>query len=112
VSQRLRWVSKSRGYNDPWVIFTSVIVFIQSTFILLAMLAWATRLIGPILPLLLFITKLFVDYPIMMAVSRFAERNRLMIWYLPLQFIYPLYVVAMGFLGNMLSFKWKGRKLR
>jgi cellulose synthase/poly-beta-1,6-N-acetylglucosamine synthase-like glycosyltransferase len=112
VSQRLRWVSKSRGYKDPWVIFTSVIVFTQSTIILLAMLAWATGLTGPLLPLLLFTTKLFVDYPIMMAVSRFAERNRLMIWYLPLHFIYPLYVVAMGFLGNTLSFKWKGRKLR
>lgn len=112
ISQRLRWVSKSKGYTDPRVVFTSVIVFSQSTFILLAMLAWATGIIGPLLPLLLFITKILADFPLMMAVSRFAKRRRLMIWYLPLQILYPVYVAAIGLLGNILSFKWKGREFR
>jgi cellulose synthase/poly-beta-1,6-N-acetylglucosamine synthase-like glycosyltransferase len=112
LNQRLRWVSKSKGYKDAWVILTSLIVFAQSFLLFITMLAWATGLIGPFLPLLLFTTKIFADFPIMMAFSRFAKRDRLMIWYLPLQVIYPVYIVGIGLMGNVLSFTWKGRRLK
>jgi cellulose synthase/poly-beta-1,6-N-acetylglucosamine synthase-like glycosyltransferase len=112
LNQRLRWVSKSKGYKDPWVILTSVIIFAQSFLMLIAILAWTTGLIGSIFPLLFFTAKFLADFPIMMAICRFTKRSWLLIWYLPLQIIYPVYIVGIGLLGNMLSFTWKGRRLK
>jgi len=112
LNQRLRWVSKSRGYNDPWIIFTSVIIYAQSLLILIAFFIWATGLIGYIFPLMLFTVKLLADLPIMTAICRFAKRSRLMIWFIPLQIFYSLYIVAVGLSGHIFSFNWKGRKLR
>ena len=110
LNQRLRWVSKSKGYKDPWIVFTSVIVFSQSLIMLMALIAWAIGLIGPVVPLLLFAAKFLADLPIMTAICSFTKRSSLMIWFIPLQFIYPVYIVAMGVLGNIISFKWKDRR--
>jgi cellulose synthase/poly-beta-1,6-N-acetylglucosamine synthase-like glycosyltransferase len=112
MNQRLRWVSKSKGYKDPWVQLTSIIVFAQSLFLLVALLAWVTGLIGPMLSIVLFTGKFLADITIMTSVCRFTNQSRLIIWYLPLQLIYPVYIVLIGILGNILSFSWKGRKLR
>ncbi|MFZ4708109.1 MAG: glycosyltransferase [Bacteroidales bacterium] len=112
LNQRLRWVSKAKGYKDLWVLLVSGIVFTQSFLLLITTLAWATGFIKPILPLILFTAKFLADLPIMASACGFAKRRKLMIWYLPLQFIYPVYLVAMGMIGNILSFRWKGRKFR
>jgi len=111
LNQRLRWVSKSRGYKDPWVIATSAIVFAQSFLLLIVLFGWLTGVIGPTLLIILFSAKFIFDLPLIAAICRFAKRSRLMFWYLPLQLIYPLYIVGIGLLGNILSFTWKGRKL-
>jgi cellulose synthase/poly-beta-1,6-N-acetylglucosamine synthase-like glycosyltransferase len=111
VNQRLRWVSKSRGYKDPWVIATSANVFAQSFFLLIALFGWLIGVIGPTLLIILFATKIIIDLPLITAICHFANRSRLMFWYLPLQLIYPLYIIGIGLLGNILSFTWKGRKL-
>jgi cellulose synthase/poly-beta-1,6-N-acetylglucosamine synthase-like glycosyltransferase len=111
-NQRLRWISKSRGYIDSWVLLTSVIVFAQSFFLLIALFGWLAGAIGLTLFILLFTAKFIFDLPLLAAICRFANRGRLMFWYLPLQLIYPVYIVGIGLLGNILSFTWKGRKFQ
>jgi cellulose synthase/poly-beta-1,6-N-acetylglucosamine synthase-like glycosyltransferase len=110
INQRLRWVSKSKAYRDPWIVLSSIIIFAQSLVMLIFLLAWALGFIGTGIPLSLFAVKLFADLPIMISVCRFTNRGRLLFWFIPLQLVYPLYVAVMGVLGNTLSFSWKGRK--
>lgn len=112
VNQRLRWVSKSRGYRDAWVLITSAVVYAFSLSTLVSMLAWAVGLSGPLVPVTFFSLKLLVDFPLLAAYGRFVNRRRLLLWYVPLQFIYPVYVALIGVMGNVLLYRWKGRELR
>ena len=111
VNQRLRWVSKSKGYRDTGVIITSVVVYAFSLSTLISVLAWAGGYTEPIVPVTFLSVKLLVDFPLMAAYSRFANRSRLLLWYVPLQFIYIFYVTLTGVLGNVLLYRWKGRGL-
>jgi hypothetical protein len=112
VNQRLRWVSKSRGYRDAWVLITSAVVYAFSLSTLVSMLAWAVGLSGPLVPVTFFSLKLLVDFPLLAAYGHFVNRRRLLLWYVPLQFIYPVYVALIGVMGNVLLYRWKGRELR
>ena len=112
ANQRLRWVSKSKGYRDAGVLMTALIVYTFSLCAFISLLAWAAGLIGPWFPLTLFAVKILTDLPLMMAYSRFANRRGLMLWYVPMQFIYLFYVVLFGALGNVMQYRWKGRELK
>jgi len=112
VNQRLRWVSKSRGYRDAWVIATSAVVYFFSLSTVISLMAWAFGFTGPLLPVTLLTVKMVADFPLMASYAHFANRSRLLIWYIPLQIIYIFYVTLFGALGNILPFRWKGRELR
>jgi len=112
ISQRIRWISKSRGYKDPFTIAVAVIVYLFN-FLLLAGLG-----LGFINPLFLkafaffFIIKIFVDLPILGGISFFVGRSSLLLYYLPLQAINIFYVSFIGICGNFGKFKWKGRQVK
>lgn len=112
INQRLRWVSKSRGYRDAWVLFTSALVFFFSLCTVISMVAWASGYTGPIIPAAFLSVKLLADFPLMTSFVRFTGRSCLMLWYVPLQIIYVFYVTFFGTFGNILSYRWKGRELR
>lgn len=111
VNQRIRWVSKSRGYRDSGVLITSALVYAFSLFTLISLLAWAFGYIGPIVAVTFLSVKLLVDFPLMAAYSRFANRSHLLLWYVPMQFIYLVYITLIGTFGNVFHYHWKGRKL-
>ncbi|MDO8898060.1 MAG: glycosyltransferase [Bacteroidales bacterium] len=109
LSQRLRWVSKSSGYKRPEIILPALIVFLFN-FLLLSMLFSAVFYPFMALIFILFILlKYLVDYPLLHAASGFMKRRRLLLMALPLEFIYPFYVVIIGLAGNFVKVKWKGR---
>jgi cellulose synthase/poly-beta-1,6-N-acetylglucosamine synthase-like glycosyltransferase len=111
LSQRLRWVSKSKGYTRPEIILPAFIVFLFN-FVLLTMLF--SVVIYPYMAfiLLLFvILKYLVDYPLLHAATGFMKRRNLLLFALPLEFIYPFYVVIIGIAGNFVKLKWKGRSV-
>lgn len=111
INQRLRWVSKSSGYRDAWVIMTSVVVYAFSLGTIISVLAWAFGYAEPLVPVTFLSVKLLVDFPLMAACTRFVNRSHLMLWYIPLQFIYLVYVTIIGALGNLIKYSWKGREL-
>jgi len=112
IAQRLRWVSKSRGYTDIWLILSSLIVYMTN-------LAFAVSLlIGLFMPEVLryagifFLTKLIIDLPVMISVSRFFKRSRLLLLFPFLEPLNAFYTAYIGLAGNRKSFSWKGRKFR
>ncbi|MDP2237191.1 MAG: glycosyltransferase [Bacteroidales bacterium] len=112
LSQRLRWVSKSSGYKRPEIILPALIVFLFN-FLLLSMLFSAVFYPFMALIFILFILlKYLVDYPLLHAASGFMKRRRLLFMALPLEFIYPFYVVIIGLAGNFVKVKWKGRRVK
>jgi cellulose synthase/poly-beta-1,6-N-acetylglucosamine synthase-like glycosyltransferase len=109
--QRIRWASKSAGYNDPIAIYTALSVFLLSTFVLLSFIL---GLLNPAFFLMtagLFIVKLIVDFPMWFDVTKFFRSGKLMWYYVPMQIVYAFYIISVSVLSLIMPFEWKGRKL-
>jgi len=106
VQQRKRWTSKAKAYRDAELVFVSVLVYLTNLLIF----------IGFFIPalfksfLVLFCVKAFIDFVFLMQITHFFKKFYLMKWFLPLQFLYPVYICIVGFWGLCGSFEWKNRK--
>ena len=108
--QRVRWASKNKGY-DINILFISITVYLTNLLLLTGLL---TGLIYP--PLLetavwALLIKTIIDIPIILGIIKFVDRKKLILYSLPLVFLYPLYIVIIGALGVVGSYNWKGRKV-
>ncbi|MFH0865143.1 MAG: glycosyltransferase [Bacteroidota bacterium] len=111
LSQRMRWVSKSRGYRSFPALFTSVIVFLANFLILSGgILSFFSNMIFTAF-IVLSAAKCIVDLPILISITGFAKRRNLLMYYLPLQVLYIIYVSLIGIAGNFAANTWKGRKI-
>lgn len=107
--QRIRWVSKSRGYSSISLILASLIIYIFNYLLLVGLILsfFFTEFIS--FTIILFLIKCIIDLPILAGITKFVKRKNLLLFFLPLQLIYILYISVIGFIGNFLKFEWKGR---
>lgn len=111
MQQRMRWVSKSRGYTRAAIIVPAVVVFFFNLALLLLLgMSFLFPFLFPVY-LLLTLFKFMIDYPLLSGVSSFTKTRQLLIWALPLEVIYPFYVVIVAVAGNFSGINWKGRKI-
>jgi len=111
-NQRIRWTSKSKAYSDFDIIITALTVA-ASNFLLAFWLIYS--IFHPNqwdFFILLFAIKSLADLLILIPGTRFFHQQTLLWLFLPLQIIYPFYIVATTFFGWLANFSWKGRKLR
>jgi len=109
VNQRKRWVSKSSGYSDISTILTALIVLLNNLFIVFSLIISFFYPAFLQLFFLLFASKFIIDFPILMGTSAFVKKKKIMYFYIPLQIIYPVYIVVIGIIGLFGKFEWKGR---
>lgn len=115
VQQRLRWTSKSFEYQDQRITYilafvylvnlllpTSLILFFTSKFQFLYLGLFALQ----------FVLMSIVDFVFLKRVSSFFSKKSLMKVFVQSQFMHVLYILIIGLLGNFVSYKWKGRKLK
>ena len=110
VNQRMRWVSKSRGYRDPVVIVAGAVTYLAH-FLLLAGLLWgffSPAILAYTVPL--WLLKILLDYPAVAIMMRFLGKRKLSRYYFIAQVFQLVYVPVVGVLGLFLPYKWKGRK--
>ena len=110
LNQRIRWVSKSRGYRDPVVIGVGVVTWGVHCLLLLGILLGMvfSRILG--FSLLLWAVKMVADLPMVWLMGRFFGEKRLLLYYFPAQVFQLFYVATVGFAGLLLPYRWKGRK--
>jgi glycosyltransferase involved in cell wall biosynthesis len=109
-NQRIRWVSKSRGYKDIPILISSSLVLFTNILFLLLMVQVCFHPNKPFVVILFYIFKLMIDLPVMIGISRFQGRQNL-IWLFPiLEVINAVYISVIGFIGNRKTFTWKGRR--
>jgi cellulose synthase/poly-beta-1,6-N-acetylglucosamine synthase-like glycosyltransferase len=119
IMQRIRWSSKSRYYRDTGIIFTSLPVYALNALLMGILLAfliiffltgiWNPGLIQ-IFGIIL-VVKTIVDLVLLAPVLRYYRKTRLLLYFLPLQMIYFVYVSLVGLVGQFSYFTWKGRKI-
>ncbi len=108
--QRKRWVSKSRFYADPEVLFTGGLVFLISFLLLLLLAGSFFSLTFARAFILLFLLKSIPDLLLLLSVTSFFKKKRLMLYFLPAEILYFAYVTLAGLLGFFSPYYWKGRK--
>ncbi|MDX9696848.1 MAG: glycosyltransferase [Bacteroidales bacterium] len=110
--QRIRWTSKSKGYRDADLLFTSMVV--ACTSLILAALLCASAFNGTLLNYYvgLILIKSLADFAMLYAVSKFFKVTKLLWWVIPLQLIYPIYILITVVLGLVGRFEWKNRSFR
>lgn len=109
-NQRLRWVSKSRGYKDAAVIFLALLTYSVHLLLLAGIVygVFCPRIL--IFTLLLFLIKMVVEYPIVWLMARLLNKKEFLGYYFIAQVFQLFYVTIVGFLGNFITYRWKGRR--
>lgn len=111
VAQRTRWVSKAKSYKSLRIIICALVVGLFSLTILGAFAAAFFEPVFWAFFILLLLLKTFIDIPILHFTSEFLGQHKLMWWVLPLEIIYPFYVVFTSVVGLCGRTQWKGRKI-
>ena len=62
--------------------------------------------------LVLYLIKLVLEVPILLGIVSFANRSRMLLYGLPLIFLYPVYIIFTGTMGIIASYQWKGRTVK
>ncbi|MFH1120549.1 MAG: glycosyltransferase [Bacteroidota bacterium] len=112
ISQRLRWVSKSRAYRDSCLIITAITVFLMSATILSLAFTGIFSRVYLWLSLALFIIKILVDFPLIAAFTGFVGKKHLMVFFPIIQLMVVLFTVFAAIAGNLVNVSWKGRGIR
>ncbi len=107
LRQRQRWASKVRGYTDPLMILTTIMVFLSNLSILISITAALFFSGSLILPILLFFMKSLADFPLLLLATGFYQCKPLLLWFLPVQILYPFYIVFAAGWAMMGRVRWK-----
>lgn len=101
--QRRRWVSKTKSYTSWKVILTALVVlFFNLSIISLFVSAFFIPALWSIY-ILLTLLKFFIDFPLLKNITNFMNQSSLLKWTLPLEFIYPFYVVFTALSGTIFT---------
>jgi cellulose synthase/poly-beta-1,6-N-acetylglucosamine synthase-like glycosyltransferase len=111
-AQRLRWSSKATYYQD-WRI-TGVLFFVylfNCLFLTLIITAFFDVYYWWVL-LFYLIGKILIELPFVYSVAKFYEQRRLVVFFPLLQPLHILYTIITGFVSQLGSYQWKGRKTK
>lgn len=105
--QRRRWVSKTKAYTSWKILATAFIVlFFNLSIVSLFVSAFFIPALWS-LYFLLTLLKFFIDFPLLKKITSFMNQSSLLKWTLPLEFVYPFYVVFTAISGMLINVKWK-----
>ncbi len=113
-NQRLRWLSKSRGYRTGWVIAAGFLTALPLVAIfsglMVGFIEFDLKLI--LITQVWMVLKMAIDYSLVMRMARFSG-NRLNLWYFILaQYLQVVYAPITGVASLFYKGWWKGRAIR
>jgi hypothetical protein len=111
MQQRIRWVSKSRGYRDRVVIFTAMSTYLFNLSLLAGIVSGIFFHVLLWLSLWLLLLKALTDLPPVYFMTAFFNKKKILGYYPIVQVLNLVYVVITGLAGNLVGFEWKGRKV-
>jgi len=107
LKQRARWISKAGHYTDRSTRLLAIVTFVT---ILLQISLIVAGIFKPVLFLAflaVFVIKSVPDFLILNnTASRYGKSN-LMVWFVPSQLLYPLYILSVSLLSFKMKSKWK-----
>lgn len=109
LNQRIRWVSKSSGYQDAFLLFTSLLVFLVNFNLLLLLIGsiFNPQLLSTLA--YIFILKGVTDFIFLKQATKDSSQKHLLSYFIPLNLAYPFFISYTAILGQFKGFTWKGR---
>lgn len=107
IRQRRRWASKAKGYTDPFLVLTTLVVFLANLSILISFIAAPAGWSVWYLPLVLLGIKSAADLPLLIRAAGFFNCTSILIWFLPVQIAYPFYTTLTGCWSLLGRVRWR-----
>ncbi len=109
IRRRKRWASKASGYKDIDTILVASVVLLFNLSIVFFAVGSLLGFISIYNLLIALLVKIFVDFPLLFVFLKQTKQLKLMLVFLPLQFIYPFYISYSAIAGLFGGQIWKGR---
>jgi cellulose synthase/poly-beta-1,6-N-acetylglucosamine synthase-like glycosyltransferase len=108
IRQRTRWASKNK--KPQWeIIPVASLVFITNLSLIILLVLSILQLIPSYYLPIFWGIKMIIDFPLVYEMLKFTNKQAFAIYYLPLTFIYPWYIVLSAVNGIFGNFTWKKR---
>jgi cellulose synthase/poly-beta-1,6-N-acetylglucosamine synthase-like glycosyltransferase len=112
LNQRKRWASKAPAYTDADTIIAGATVLLFNLMLLVAAVATFINGFYGYVFLGMAGAKLLVDFLLLNRYLSFSSQRNLLNVFIPLQLVYPIYIVFTALSGVISSGKWKGRRIK
>jgi len=111
-SQRIRWASKAKSYEDKRIFAVLLLVYLFNlSFLVLAIAgffcSWYWYWLGG-----LWLAKTIVELPFVISVAGFFGKRSLVNYFFFFQPLHILYTIVSGLFGQFGHYEWKGRKVK
>jgi glycosyltransferase involved in cell wall biosynthesis len=107
--QRVRWASKTTGYQSTYAKLLAVLVFLMNLGLVVGLWFVVCGCLEASIWLGMFSAKYAVDYVLLFKINQYLGKGR---WLLPFAsaVVYPFYASLVGIYSLFGGFTWKGRK--
>ena len=109
IQQRIRWASKSTSYKNTNIKLVLLLVYLVNLGLLSLTIMSLFDLYYLQSVLLLLLIKTIFEYPFMIRVARFFNKQYLLPWFILAQPFHIIYTTISASLSFFKSYEWKGR---
>lgn len=114
INQRVRWSTKSKGYEERQV--TAILIGVWLFCVSIPLTFLSGLFLGRLFLIIGFgqlLIKMLADYRLLKTTSTFFNRSDLMQTFMKSSIYHLIYIIGIGFLGGVVrKYEWKGRKVR
>jgi len=115
VNQRIRWASKPMKFLNFETRAVSLIIFMTNCSFLYLLISSICLLISDIhsyfllICLILLLIKCFIDFLLLFLATSFFKKRGYLVYFIPQQIVYSMYVILIALLSLSKKYTWKGR---
>ncbi|TAH02596.1 MAG: glycosyltransferase [Sphingobacteriales bacterium] len=111
LQQRIRWASKATHYKEQALFAVLLLVYCCNFSMLILIVTGLLINLWWLVGAFVFI-KFFAELLLVGPVLKFFKQKKLWPWLLLLQPLHIVYIIMAGFLGQVKTYHWKGRRLK
>jgi len=110
INQRLRWVSKNKGYRDVNVLASGALVYAVNAILPVLIVAGFFNWMAWKAALIWYIAKLVIDFPVLAGVVSFSGIGKTILLLPIMEIVNAFYTSFIGIAGLFIPYEWKGRR--
>jgi cellulose synthase/poly-beta-1,6-N-acetylglucosamine synthase-like glycosyltransferase len=111
-NQRIRWTSKVKNYSNHYVQLVGVMLFLFNAMIFFTGVASLFTKEFFNLFLMQISAKMIIDFIFLFQLTGFFQKRKLLLLFIPVEFLHVFYILAVSLLSLSKKYKWKERVIK